>query len=189
MSDRKCGNCLHNIRGTEYIPPCSQCRDYSLWAENPEPSELEQLQAELATANKQILEYEQAEAAVCPEDVGIKEYVESLLNKLATAKAENEDLCDNVDAARQDLADYLAGTLKGKLQVKLDSANHDYTELLKERADYVDENKRLRGALEEIHITAARQCDCKPNGGLYACELHRAIAEETLKESDHEVGL
>ncbi|KKM21497.1 hypothetical protein LCGC14_1634790 [marine sediment metagenome] len=47
MSDRKCGNCLHNIRGTQYIPPCSQCRDYSLWAENPEPSELDQLQAEL----------------------------------------------------------------------------------------------------------------------------------------------
>ncbi len=47
MSDRRCNNCLHNIRGTEYIPPCSQCRDYSLWAENPEPSKLEQLQAEL----------------------------------------------------------------------------------------------------------------------------------------------
>ena len=44
------------------------------------------------------------------------------------------------------------------------------------------ENKRLRGALEEIHITAARQCDCKPNGGLYACELHRSIAEQALKE-------
>ena len=29
---------------------------------------------------------------------------------------ENEDLCDNVDAARQDLADYLAGTLEGKLK-------------------------------------------------------------------------
>ena len=111
MSDRKCGNCLHNIRGTEYIPPCSQCRDYSLWAENPEPSELEQLQAKLATANKQILEYEQAEAAVCPEDVGIKEYVESLLNKLGTAKGsvsglqlENIALRGAESAALQELA-------------------------------------------------------------------------------------
>ena len=85
-------------------------------------SEIVSLQAQLAIANKQILEYEQTEAAVCPEDVGIKRYVQSLLNKLATAKAENEDLCDNVDAARQDLADMQAGTLEGKLQAKLDKA-------------------------------------------------------------------
>ncbi len=65
-----------------------------------------QLQAELATAKKQILEYEQTEAAVCPEDVGAKEYVESLKSQLATAKEENSDLCDNVDAARQDVEDY-----------------------------------------------------------------------------------
>ena len=38
-----------------------------------------------------------------------------LIAELATAKTENEDLCDNVDAARQDLADYLNGTLEGKL--------------------------------------------------------------------------
>lgn len=44
-----------------------------------------QLQAELDTAKKQILDYEQIEAAVCPEDVGIKEYVASL-------QAENERL-------------------------------------------------------------------------------------------------
>ncbi len=85
-------------------------------------SDNKQLQAQLTTANKQILEYEQTEAAVCPEDVGIKEYVESLLNKLVTAKAENEDLCDNIDAVRQERADYLAGTLEGKLQAKLDKA-------------------------------------------------------------------
>lgn len=36
--------------------------------------------------------------------------------ELTTAKAENEDLCDNVDAARQDLSDYLDGTLEGRLR-------------------------------------------------------------------------
>ncbi len=30
-----------------------------------------------------------------------------------------------------------------QLQAKLDTANHDYAELMKERADYVNENKRL----------------------------------------------
>lgn len=34
------------------------------------------------------------------------------------------------------------------MQMKLDSTNHDYTELLKERADYVAENARLRQALK-----------------------------------------
>ena len=47
---------------------------------------------------------------------------------------------------------------------------------------FADKNERLREALEEIHLTAARQCDCQPSGGLYACELHRTIAEQALKE-------
>lgn len=36
------------------------------------------------------------------------------------------------------------------MQIKLDSANHDYDELVKERADYVAENKRLRPALSNL---------------------------------------
>ena len=52
-TDRECGNCLHNIRGTEYVPPCSLCREYSLWAENPEPSRIEQLRADLAKAKQE----------------------------------------------------------------------------------------------------------------------------------------
>ena len=35
------------------------------------------------------------------------------------------------------------------LQLKLNSANHDYTELLKERAECVAKNERLRDALDE----------------------------------------
>ncbi len=52
--------------------------------------ELLQLQAQLAAAKKQLLEYEQAEAAVCPEDVGVKEYVGLLKAELATAKEESK---------------------------------------------------------------------------------------------------
>ena len=43
MSTRECETCLHNAKGMAYMPPCSHCQDYSCWAENPEPSELERL--------------------------------------------------------------------------------------------------------------------------------------------------
>ncbi len=42
--------------------------------------------------------------------------------------------------------------------------------------------RKLWGALEEIHVTSTQQCNCEPNGGLYACELHKVIAEEILQE-------
>ncbi len=51
--------------------------------------ERDKLQAELATAKKQLLEYEQAEAAVCPEDVGVKEYVGLLKAELTTLQETN----------------------------------------------------------------------------------------------------
>lgn len=35
----------------------------------------------------------------------------------------------------------------GELRAELNSANHDYNELLKERADYVAENERLLAAV------------------------------------------
>lgn len=50
--------------------------------------------------------------------------------------------------------------------------------LTKSEAD----NKRLQAALEEIQLTQPRKCDCEPSSGLYACVLHREIAEEALKE-------
>ncbi len=46
---------------------------------------LEPLEKKLTAADKQILNYEQTEAAVCPEDVGIKEYVRCLMGQLAAA--------------------------------------------------------------------------------------------------------
>lgn len=53
---------------------------------------LEGLQSQLATAREQLIEYEQTEAAVCPEDVGIERYAASLLKQLATANEQNEKL-------------------------------------------------------------------------------------------------
>jgi chromosome segregation ATPase len=41
-------------------------------------AEAEQLQAENEKLRKRIFQYEEAEAMVCPEDVGVKEYVEQL---------------------------------------------------------------------------------------------------------------
>ena len=52
------------------------------------------LQSQLTFAEKQILDYEQTEAAVCPEDVGIAEYVGSLLAKLTAAKEREKRLSE-----------------------------------------------------------------------------------------------
>ena len=167
MSDRRCGNCLHNIRGTQYIPPCSQCWDYSLWAEHPEPSEFEQLQAELATTKAE-------NRSLCGQLAKEMEARTPTLEALNTAKAENEDLCDNIDAARQERADYLAGTLEGKLKA---------------------ENKRLK----EFARPVIRQ-ECwsifEQDGGdiqelaekLGLIEPRIATKEDVDDESDHEVG-
>lgn len=54
--------------------------------------------------------------------------------KLATAKGENEHLCNTVESTQQDYDDMVAGTLEGKLQAEL--------------AKVEQENKRLRGAME-----------------------------------------
>ncbi len=43
--------------------------------------EIAELKEQLTTANEKILDYEQTEAAVCPEDVGIAEFVKSLNEK------------------------------------------------------------------------------------------------------------
>lgn len=47
---------------------------------------------QLTAARKQIIEYEQTEAAVCPEDVGIQEYVKALLAQITAANKENKRL-------------------------------------------------------------------------------------------------
>lgn len=105
MSKRICSNCLHNIRGTEYVPPCSDCRDYSLWAENPEPSNIEQLQAELDKANV-LAEF----------------YLEGLnksADELDTANKENERLREKLDTILNIAALALNPNLKNDIKQAL----------------------------------------------------------------------
>ncbi len=143
---------------------------------------IKQLQAQLTTANKQILEYEQTEAAVCPEDVGIKEYVESLLNKLATAKAENEDLCDNIEAVRQERADYLDGTLEGKLRGELEAADKQIGWI---KDDKVELNRAIK--LRDNAFDALIDMNEKESKQLQA-ELDKANDEnKRLREELHEI--
>ncbi len=53
--------------------------------------------SQLTAARKQIIDYEQTEAAVCPEDVGIKEYVKALLAQSTAANEENKRLNGEIE--------------------------------------------------------------------------------------------
>jgi len=58
---------------------------------------------ELAVAKEQLLRYEETEAAVCPEDVGIKEYVESLQAQITDLRTACEN-CEVLQKAESELA-------------------------------------------------------------------------------------
>ena len=88
-------------------------------------------------------------------------------------RAENEDLCDNIDAVRQERADYLNGTREGKLQ---------------------DENKRLRQELHEIEAVACGETQIESDGvyddgdGMkWIYDKIQALNANEDKESDHAV--
>ena len=51
---------------------------------------------QLKSAEARILEYEQTEASVCPEDFGIKEYVEHIQAKLQAAEEERDRLREEI---------------------------------------------------------------------------------------------
>ncbi len=82
---------------------------------------IKQLRAELDKAKKAILEYEQAEASVCPEDVGVVRYVTALQTQLAKAKDENERL-------REVIVDDSAYPLLLCLETLTDAADHLLTD-------------------------------------------------------------
>ncbi len=83
-------NLLNAMTGNKYGPYSVSQKDVVMprWFDAL-VKEVKILQAELATARKQLVEDEQTEAAVLPENVGIREYVGSLKARLATAKEEN----------------------------------------------------------------------------------------------------
>ena len=149
----KCVNCGFHI--------CKKAKD----------NVFEQLQTELATAKKQMVDYEQGEASVCPEDVGIKEYVPKLQAKLAEAKEE-------VKAGHSLWTEAQAG--RKRLRLELDSANHG--------------NKRLRDAMQKIIALYNRDKErgCFASSQDFQCGIRKGkkeaavIAEQALKEPDKE---
>ncbi len=123
---------------------------------------IKQLQADLDTAKREIvtlnaevtIQKSVAEIAkhkqIQFQNTALK-HIGNAQRNLATAKAENEDLCDNVDAIRQDMADMRAGTLAGKLQTRLNTVAKLLIEgkrivkgLNQERHNLRAENERLK---------------------------------------------
>lgn len=70
------------------------------------------------------------------------------------------------------------------LEAELESANHDYSELMKERTDYVAENKRTRYALEKIRDGEWDE-ECETKTGLREAYQYvpRSLIEQALKET------
>jgi phage shock protein A len=87
--------------------------------------------------------------------------------ELDKAKAENEDLCDNIDAVRQEIADYLNGTLEGKLR---------------------DENKWLRKEVKKrngaVGVMGQVAVELKRITGKQNVWKAMKILEQALKESE-----
>ncbi len=169
------------------------------------------LRAQLVSANETILEYEQTEAAVCPEDVGIKEYTESLFGKLTTANEQNERLQsrikseeeirnDNIQEAFVDSdIDYLCMLASYGRQVVRAGWLKTFARKIKTAIDQLatanDENKRLR---EFARHVIRQECWSIPDldGGdiqewaerLGLIVPHAATAEDVDDKSDFEVG-
>ena len=130
------------------------------------------LQAELDEANERIKKMSKGDLG--PESIlsGYSVLVKSLekrrnelRSELHTALAENEDLCNNIDAARQDMADMRAGALEGKLWA---------------------ENERLRDA-ECGAMWTFSEGGLKDNGAVFCLKCGRLIKEvRPDKESDDE---
>ena len=84
-------------------------------------------------------------------------------------------------AGRRSIVDDAVGAIK-QLDTQLSAFKRMYNEASVNLQYAEAKNKTLLAALQEIQVTAAMKCDCQPAGGLYACEIHRTIAEEALNE-------
>jgi hypothetical protein len=101
-------------------------------------------------------------------------------------RAENANLQRNLDKLIKDIGTMNDKCVKirrglekdnARLREALEGAEHDYAELLKERADYVAENKRHEEALEHIELIEY------PDKEILIAEM-RSIAREALKGED-----
>lgn len=91
---------------------------------------------------KQIIEYEETEALVCPEDVGIKEYVAKLQAKIARLKVEVKRLEGNANAL---CAEYTKERRKNEnLQAQIEQLKGEKKRLL----EIINECRTRRGYAE-----------------------------------------
>ncbi len=148
----KCVTCSEIFHGDKRAVQCLRCA-------------AKQLQTELGKAKKQILDYEQTEASVCPEDVGIKEYVPKLQAQLTTAKEGRR--------AAAGILDDLAKKLKEI------TGEQNVWEAVKQLAPANDENKRLRDAIQKMQN--AKIANMKPGSVALYQMFIKETAEQALK--------
>ena len=65
---------------------------------------------------------------------------------------------------------------------KLEAANHDYAELMKERKDYIAENKRLRKGLDRIKALSELDARYEELAANILLDEVNKVAEKALKE-------
>ena len=187
-------------------PSCSVCGECTPLSGNHECSPTyKQLQAELATAReenakitidcinlRELKMFREGRFKELPNSNPYKDEPCQNCVQLATAKAENEDLCDNIDAARQDLADYLAGTLEGKLWAENERLKEFARPVIRQECWSIFEQdgleiQKLAEKLKLIvaHIATAEDVDNEQYEDMgYQVGDDMFIFSETMKESN-----
>ena len=155
----------------------------------------EALQTQLATAKKQLLEYEQTEAAVCPEDVGVKEYVGLLKAQLDTARETNRKLHRRCQLAESAVKENIDECKRKGQSLGRRLAGAGYAMIEADVATTKAENERLKDFARPV----IRQ-KCWSYGDLDGGDVQEwaeklgllvpkiATAEDVHEECDFEVG-
>lgn len=110
---------------------------------------IEQLQAKVNKATKQLLEYEQTEAMVCPEDVGVKEYVGLLKAQLDTARETNRKLHRRCQLAESAVKENIDECKRKGQSLGRRLAGAGYAMIEADVATTKAENERLRDNIED----------------------------------------
>ncbi len=124
MTGLLCETCVHHRSLSESCPVKMPDKAGDLCV-----SYYEAMWSKLDRANKQIAHLK---AELADYKVGCKSLKDSardFRDERDQLQAENDHLCDLIDTVRQEQADYLKGTLEGKLQSELDTANKRIVEL------------------------------------------------------------
>lgn len=97
------------------------------------------------------------------------------------------EITKNVTSSIADtLADVRSGGLVGKLKTEIKGQQKiidDYTKIINEQDEVYEIVKKYKKALEEIVVIQPIACDGEHQGD-YACDRHKEIAEQALKEEE-----